>query len=73
MRKLMLLVLTIALSGCATDPYVEGQRLLHDYGPECQAIGYQPNTDAFRNCVLKLHSDEIRPLYPSFPYRYGWP
>lgn len=69
MLKLVLLALPLLLAACATDPYTEGHQMLATYGPECQAIGYQPNTDAFRNCVLKLNSDYTRPIYAG-PY---WP
>lgn len=70
MLKLMFLALPLLLAACATNPVEEGRMLVATYGPECQAIGYQPNTDAYRNCILKLNSDYTRPVYAG---PYYWP
>ena len=44
------ILLLLALSGCAsTEQYAA--RMADDYGPYCDKLGYQRNTDAWRNCV----------------------
>jgi hypothetical protein len=59
----------LTLYGCATpeeiaarQAYEEEQRRYQQAAyaerlkRQCRAIGYQENTDSFRNCVLQLHS-----------------
>ena len=50
----------ILLAGCATqaERAAAAQREVDDmvkvYGPACEKLGYKPNTDGWRDCVLRL-------------------
>ena len=64
-----LLVVFLALAGCATPTpaeraaraQAEMQQLMTIYGPACEKLGFRPETDNWRECVLKLATrDEVR-------------
>ncbi|MES2299190.1 MAG: membrane lipoprotein lipid attachment site-containing protein [Pseudomonadota bacterium] len=89
MRKIIIaLVAGLMLAACAT-PYDDQARLQHDmeriisvYGPACEKLGYAPNTDQWRNCMLQLSikddADHNSAYYQHYtPYwryrgRYWW-
>lgn len=48
------------LLGCATpqekamEQQAEMERLMVEYGPACSQLGFAPNSDQWRNCVVQL-------------------
>jgi len=61
----------VAMAGCATTAE-QAARMERDmesyiqiYGPACQKLGYQQDTDPWRNCVLRLV------MYDGY-WRYGY-
>lgn len=43
------------------------------YGPACQRLGYTPNSDPWRNCILHLNVQDDLLRYQSSPgYCDGW-
>ncbi|GAB3465045.1 hypothetical protein GCM10027321_29620 [Massilia terrae] len=60
MRTSMALTLALLLGGCATqaDRAAEQQREVDEmiavYGPACQKLGYQADTEQWRDCILKM-------------------
>lgn len=44
------LVLVLLLAGCAS-PQERADRAIARHGPYCDQMGFQRNTDAWRNCV----------------------
>lgn len=55
------------LAGCATPAqeaaYAQRdmERMITVYGPACEKLGYSPNTDPWRNCVMQLsYKNEIQ-------------
>jgi hypothetical protein len=49
MRKPIVLLLLV-LSGCATTEQRAAQ-VIAEYGPYCERLGYQRNTDPWRQCI----------------------
>ena len=67
MRLLGTLLLTAALTGCATqaERAAAVQRDVDDmiavYGPGCEKLGYKGDSDAWRECILRLaHRDDLQ-------------
>ena len=55
-RRGFVLLLGLALVGCAST-----EQLAQRNNERCAARGFQPNTDAFNNCLLQLESErELR-------------
>lgn len=54
------LILIIMSSGCSTlDQRVQQNKteidaMVQEYGPACSRFGYDPATDGWRNCVMRL-------------------
>ena len=48
------IALCVMLSACAS-PEKKAQRTLDRYGPYCEKLGYQKNTDKWRDCVMNEH------------------
>jgi hypothetical protein len=78
MRTLMLLPVALLLTACST-PQEHAARLQaemeHDmmvYGPACSKLGYQVNSDQWRNCVLQLGTREEMQRYYSYPSYAGY-
>ncbi len=46
------LLAIFALAGCAT-PEQRAERHIARYGPYCEKLGYQKNTDQWRSCIQK--------------------
>jgi hypothetical protein len=60
MRALILTVASaVCLLGCATPEekamkqQAEVERMMAIYGPACTQLGFAPNTDPWRDCVLQ--------------------
>ena len=77
-RALPILVLPLLLAACST-PQQRAERLQAEmaelmaiYGPACTRLGYAPNSDPWRECVLQLSTrDEVRRYGPSYYGGYG--
>jgi hypothetical protein len=60
MRKSMILLILVALSACVTPAERAAQQehevaeMIQIYGPACEKLGYQANTDQWRSCILNL-------------------
>ncbi|TFW08506.1 hypothetical protein E4K72_07765 [Oxalobacteraceae bacterium OM1] len=68
------------LSACTTPEqraaYQESnaQRLVVEYGPACDKLGYQQGSDAWRNCILQLSTkDDLRYANTSYGPPYWGP
>jgi hypothetical protein len=73
MRTLHILVLTILVAGCATSPAEraaqaerEVDQMIQVYGPACDKLGYRPESDPWRNCVLQLAAQDDFKRYSRF-------
>jgi hypothetical protein len=79
MRTLMLLPVAVLLAACST-PQERAARLQaemeHDmqvYGPACVRLGFQVNSDPWRNCVLQLGTrEEVQRSLSSPSYYAGY-
>lgn len=77
MAKLAVFGMTAALAACST-PQQRAERAQAEmaeqmtiYGPACARLGYAPNSDEWRQCVLQLSTrEELRQASP--PYYGGW-
>ena len=77
-RSLPILALPFLLAACAT-PQQRAERMQAEmaeamvtYGPACSHLGYTPNSDPWRECVLQLSTrDEVRRYGPSYYGGYG--
>ena len=46
-------LLCLLLAGCAITPEQRAERMVSRFGPVCDKLGFQPDSDAWRNCVLQ--------------------
>lgn len=60
MRIVMLMAASsLCLLGCATPQdralaqQAEVERMMAEFGPACTKVGYMPNTDPWRDCVVQ--------------------
>ena len=66
MRKWILLVCFLGLTGCATPDQRAAQMqaeidsMIATYGPACERLGYKPDDDKWRDCVLRLSARDDR-------------
>lgn len=57
-------VLAVLLAGCATPGeraarvQQEVEEMIAVYGPACERLGYQADTDAWRDCILRLNQGD---------------
>ncbi|TMH56838.1 MAG: hypothetical protein E6H53_14110 [Betaproteobacteria bacterium] len=64
MRTFALFVVMIFLAGCVTqaERAAQVQRDVDDmirvYGPGCEKLGYKPDSDLWRDCVLRLSTKD---------------
>lgn len=66
LRHTLLLASLLVLAGCATPTpaeraahaQAEMRQLMAVYGPACEKLGYQKDTDLWRDCVLRLATRE---------------
>lgn len=79
MNRLLPMVLVSALlAACATTPeqqraYAEREanRLRQAHGQTCENLGYQPETDKWRDCLLQRESQRLMQQnywYPGYPF-----
>jgi hypothetical protein len=67
------------LAGCVTPEerairkQAEVEQMMTVYGPACQRLGYTPNTDPWRSCVLQLNVQDDLLRYQTSPgYCGNW-
>jgi hypothetical protein len=64
MRRILAILLMLAAAGCATqeERAAAVQRDVEDmvrvYGPGCERLGYKPDSDPWRECVLRLATSD---------------
>ena len=69
MRKLIMIAAMLGLAGCATPEQRAAQvqadveRMIATYGPGCERLGYKPNEDKWRDCVMRLSARDDRRYY----------
>jgi hypothetical protein len=52
-RSILLLALSLPAAGCSTT----AEQLAQRNNERCAARGYQPNTDAFNDCIVRLETE----------------
>lgn len=77
--SIILLVTSLALAGCATPEQraaamqADMDRIVQIYGPACGRLGFAPNTDGWRTCLLQLSTrEEMQRSYYDGPYYHGY-
>jgi hypothetical protein len=86
MRTLIAVAATAGfLAGCASTPAQEAarverevDRMVQVYGPACAKLGYQRDTDLWRNCVMGLSARDDLARYGNtyatpFAHPYWYP
>jgi hypothetical protein len=74
MRTLTVLGLIAFVFGCATNAELATQKshkaeqMMVVYGPACQKLGYQENTDPWRDCVLRMNGRDRLDYYGYYCY-----
>lgn len=89
LRIFYLLIFVALVAGCATDPIKEQKYALQQmeyklqvYGPACEKLGFEKDTDGWRTCIQVEHEQTIlrqqslrnfnnnwHPYYDPFFYR----
>lgn len=89
-RALYLLSLILLIAGCASNPAAEQAQAtklmeykIQVYGPACEKLGFEKDTNGWRECVQREYEQTIlqqqyqwdypywnRPYYPYRPYYY---
>lgn len=79
MRALLLTAAGVCcLLGCATPQeraqtqLAEMERMMAEFGPACSQLGYAMNSDPWRNCVVKLATENSRRGGVSTSIFGGW-
>lgn len=73
MRRFACLALMALLAGCVTPAERAAQmerevdEMIQVYGPACQKLGYQGETDRWRDCVLGLSAKDSYERYRRTP------
>jgi hypothetical protein len=68
--------IAVFLAGCATpaeqavQAQQEAARMIQVYGPACEKLGFNNNTDSWRNCIIGLSQKDATRLY-SNNFLYG--
>jgi len=72
-RTVLLAAAVLGVAGCVTtaERTAQMQEEIDDmiavYGPACEKLGFQSNTDPWRNCVLGMNSQNARDRYYAYP------
>lgn len=80
-RVAVLLCLMPLFAACVSDPVAEQkqatERMAHKiqvYGPACEALGYENDTDAWRECIQREYEQLLlrqQPVYPPYSPYFG--
>ena len=66
MRTLIFIAAVLGLAGCATPAeraaqwQAEVDTMIAVYGPACEKLGYKPDEDRWRDCVMRLSARDER-------------
>lgn len=78
MRQLIIAAASaLLLAGCTTPQeraarmQADMDRIIVEYGPACVRLGYQANSDQWRNCLLQLSTKDDIVRYGSTQF-YGY-
>lgn len=78
MRQLIIVAASaLLLAGCTTPQeraarnQADMDRIMVEYGPACNRLGYAANTDPWRNCLLQLSTKDDIERYGSSTRIYG--
>jgi hypothetical protein len=65
-RIFFISALIILLAGCATDPATQQKQALQQmeyklqvYGPACEKLGFEKDTDGWRTCIQRENEQTI--------------
>ena len=67
----------LCLAACTTPQeralrqQAEMDRMIIEFGPACTRLGYVPNADPWRNCVIQLSTKDQIERYGDAAYLYG--
>ena len=71
-KSIVVLAAALALAACATpeeraaQARAEMEAMMATYGPACERLGFKPDEDRWRDCVLRLAArDDLR--YSRYP------
>lgn len=53
----------LLLAGCAATPDEYASQVIAAYGPYCDKLGYQANTDAWRTCIQLEDAKAVAAAY----------
>jgi hypothetical protein len=73
MRIFIFLAAAALLAGCASPAQrsakmqSEVDKMVVIYGPACEKLGYKPNTDPWRECILRLDAKDAYDRGYNFP------
>ncbi len=62
------------LGGCATQAertawaQRDVEQMIVTYGPACERLGYKGETDAWRDCILRLATKDAYERYTTYPW-----
>ncbi|MEN3364914.1 MAG: hypothetical protein V7606_2188 [Burkholderiales bacterium] len=76
MRAMTSLALVAFLAACASEADLIAQKerevdqMVRIYGPACTRMGYEPDTNQWRDCVLRLSTRDSL-SYRNYPGRLG--
>lgn len=77
MRRIAFVLAGVLAAGCTTTQeraarmQAEMDQMMTVYGPACARLGYAPNSDAWRNCVLQLSIKDDVERYGYSPHLYA--
>jgi hypothetical protein len=77
-KSLLVAALALLLAACATTPEErraqaerEAQRLKDEFGQACERLGYQPESDKWRDCLLTMENQRLM-QQQMMMYRMDW-
>jgi len=80
MNMFKTLLIAALLAGCATPEQKAAQKvsqmdaMVQIYGPACEHLGFKPNTDQWRGCILQLDAkDDAERYNDAFEPHHFWP
>ena len=81
-RAISILGVVLVFAGCATNPQAEQQKAtqlmeykIHVYGPACEKLGFNKDTDPWRECIQREYEQTqmMRQPYNYWDYPYMSP
>jgi len=74
MKTLIYAGMLALLAGCASpaERAAQAQRdveeMISTYGPACERLGYKADSDAWRDCLLRLSTKDAYERYRTYPW-----